>query len=84
MKRTRTIDPAPAGRALPSSPGGWQQLLPIEEETGASGRGCASEGQAHRCSCGNLLARLVASGVELKCRRCKRIVVLPLQPRAER
>jgi len=56
----------------------------MEEETGASGRGCASEGQAHRCSCGNLLARLVASGVELKCRRCKRIVVLPLQPRAER
>jgi phage FluMu protein Com len=26
-----------------------------------------------------LLARLVASGVELKCRRCKRIVVLPFQ-----
>ena len=31
-----------------------------------------------RCSCGNLLARLVADGVELKCRRCKRTVVLPL------
>ena len=31
-----------------------------------------------RCSCGNLLARLVANGVELKCRRCKRTVVLPL------
>jgi len=34
-------------------------------------------GEAHRCTCGSLLARLVASGVELKCRRCKRIVVLP-------
>jgi hypothetical protein len=32
-----------------------------------------------RCSCGNLLARLVTGGVELKCRRCKRTVVLPLE-----
>ena len=32
-----------------------------------------------RCACGNLLARLVAAGVELRCRRCKRTVVLPLE-----
>jgi phage FluMu protein Com len=32
-----------------------------------------------RCLCGNLLARLVAGGVELKCRRCKRTQVIPLQ-----
>jgi len=31
-----------------------------------------------RCSCGSLLARLVDGGVELKCRRCKRTVVVPL------
>jgi hypothetical protein len=31
-----------------------------------------------RCLCGNLLARLVESGVELKCRRCKRTLVIPL------
>jgi transposase len=31
-----------------------------------------------RCSCGSLLARLVEDGVELKCRRCKRTVVVPL------
>ena len=30
-----------------------------------------------RCLCGNLLARLRSDGVELKCRRCKRIVVIP-------
>lgn len=30
-----------------------------------------------RCLCGNLLARLRPDGVELKCRRCKRIVVIP-------
>jgi hypothetical protein len=31
-----------------------------------------------RCCCGSLLARLVPQGVELKCRRCKRHVILPL------
>jgi phage FluMu protein Com len=31
-----------------------------------------------RCSCGSLLARLVPGGVELKCRRCKRKVVIPI------
>jgi len=32
-----------------------------------------------RCICGSLLARLVPDGVELRCRRCKRIVVVPLE-----
>ena len=31
-----------------------------------------------RCLCGSLLARLVDGAVELKCRRCKRTVFLPL------
>ncbi|HXG20536.1 MAG TPA: hypothetical protein VNN62_15860 [Methylomirabilota bacterium] len=37
--------------------------------------------EAHecRCCCGNLLARLCAEGVELKCRRCKRMVLIPWQ-----
>jgi hypothetical protein len=29
-----------------------------------------------RCGCGSLLARLRPDGVELKCRRCKRLVML--------
>jgi hypothetical protein len=29
-----------------------------------------------RCTCGNLLARLTSRGVEVKCRRCKRVTVL--------
>ena len=33
-------------------------------------------GRESRCACGSLLARLTAEGVELKCRRCKRIVVV--------
>ena len=39
---------------------------------------CAAAGTDLRCDCGNLLARVVEGGVELKCRRCKRTVVLPL------
>lgn len=30
-----------------------------------------------RCGCGSLLARMVEAGVEIKCRRCKRRVILP-------
>jgi hypothetical protein len=41
------------------------------------------EGNIHppdnlRCHCGSLLARLVPGGVELKCRRCKRTITVPL------
>ncbi|MGH0032205.1 MAG: hypothetical protein ACQGVC_20635 [Myxococcota bacterium] len=31
-----------------------------------------------RCVCGSLVARLTDGGVELKCRRCKRTLVVPL------
>jgi phage FluMu protein Com len=31
-----------------------------------------------RCPCGSLMARVTIAGVELKCRRCKRVVVLTL------
>ena len=41
-----------------------------------------------RCLCGSLVARLVDGGVEIKCRRCQRLVRLPLEedassPRAD-
>jgi hypothetical protein len=39
---------------------------------------CRLEATEVRCDCGSLLARRVEKGVELKCRRCKRTVVLPL------
>jgi len=38
----------------------------------------ASCGQDCRCACGSLVARLVDGGVELKCRRCKRTLLVPL------
>lgn len=35
--------------------------------------------QAHetRCECGQLIAKVRGQGLELKCKRCKRIVVIP-------
>ena len=42
----------------------------------------AKPGTALRCGCGNLLARVVSSGVELKCRRCKRQVIIPFDSKA--
>lgn len=30
-----------------------------------------------RCLCGSLLARWLDAGLELKCRRCKRVIVVP-------
>jgi len=36
---------------------------------------------ALRCCCGSLLARVVSDGVEIKCRRCKRCMVVPFNGR---
>ena len=36
-----------------------------------------------RCACGSLMARLTPAGLELKCRRCKRVVLVPLSPEEE-
>jgi hypothetical protein len=33
---------------------------------------------ACRCVCGSLVARVVPDGIELKCRRCKRKLLVPL------
>ena len=33
-----------------------------------------------RCECGSLMARITPAGLELKCRRCKRVVVVPSPP----
>lgn len=31
-----------------------------------------------KCHCGQLMARLVDEGIELKCKRCRRLMVIPL------
>ncbi len=32
-----------------------------------------------RCHCGQLMAKLRREGIELKCKRCKRIVLIPFE-----
>lgn len=44
---------------------------------------CRDKIEEIRCACGSLLVRLVSGGVELKCRRCKRLVVLPFEDEDE-
>ena len=36
-----------------------------------------SESHEHRCLCGSLLARITPQGIELKCRKCKRLQIIP-------
>lgn len=38
--------------------------------------GPGPEVEALRCECGRLLARVLRTAVELKCARCKRVVIL--------
>ncbi len=37
-----------------------------------------------RCECGNLVAKLTETTVEIKCRRCKRIHIIPMDMLKER
>jgi hypothetical protein len=30
-----------------------------------------------RCHCGQLIARIIGEGLELKCKRCRRLVIIP-------
>ena len=63
------MKPAPLAAVAPAS-------APRREAAVACA--CGDAAADLRCDCGSLLARRVAGGVELKCRRCKRTVVLPL------
>jgi len=65
--------------------------LPRNDLVGPSpGPGCGgSDGSdltdEMRCDCGSLLARWTAAGLELKCRRCKRRIIVAVSdapPRA--
>ena len=54
-------------------------MRPRLESNHDGAQSAAKKEAPFRCLCGSLLARLVPQGVELKCRRCKRHVILPLQ-----
>ena len=50
----------------------------LRKSAGETALPAVNDDGALRCHCGSLLARLVPNGVEIKCRRCKRRVVIPL------
>jgi hypothetical protein len=47
------------------------------------GNASSGDGDVLRCECGSLIARFVAGHVELKCRRCKRTITLPIGKASE-
>ena len=57
-------------------------MEPRSEQNRAKNGLAAKRATSLRCCCGSLLARVVEEGVELKCRRCKRHVIVPLDGRA--
>ena len=40
---------------------------------------CELKSEEARCHCGHLLAKLRSTGVELKCKRCKRLLLIPFE-----
>ncbi len=36
-----------------------------------------------RCLCGSLVAKVKKNGIELKCRRCKRVALIPLSKKEQ-
>ena len=54
---------------------------PVEGHCEHCGGGeSGTEAGALRCACGSLLARFVGGRLELKCKRCKRTVLVDLKP----
>ena len=57
-----------------SMKGSMKQRVRMSEEALAEEGACGL-----RCACGSLLAKRVPEGVQLKCRRCKAMTVVPLE-----
>ena len=54
-----------------------QQPISDVDDTASPRRNRASGSGEARCECGQLMAKLRHDGIELKCKRCRRIVLLP-------
>ena len=56
---------------------------PISDERSAAAPTPCSDRLEARCECGQLMAKLRRNGIELKCKRCRRIVLLPFSRKHE-
>jgi len=52
-------------------------MMPPISDTATPAQGHFGCGSEARCECGQLMAKLRQDGIELKCKRCRRIVLLP-------
>ena len=59
-------------------------MRPVAREDRVDEPARRGAGRENRCACGSLLARITPAGVELKCRRCKRLVLVPWTDRRQR
>lgn len=50
--------------------------VPADPRAPGPGSGPRARADQCRCSCGALLARVVREGLEIKCRKCKTIVLI--------
>jgi len=50
--------------------------IPSEARTPSQGGSMQAREDQCRCSCGAMLARVVREGLEIKCRKCKAIVLI--------
>lgn len=57
-----------------------QEQLGSECDHSCEAAASQRRGDGLRCPCGSLLARYVNGHIELKCRRCKRTVIMPVTP----
>lgn len=53
-----------------------QLRIPAVQAAPGGSAGMHPRGDQCRCSCGALLARVVRDGIEIKCRKCKAVVLI--------
>jgi hypothetical protein len=49
---------------------------PVATTTSAGAARMVPRGDQCRCACGSMLARVVQEGLELKCRKCKSLILI--------
>jgi hypothetical protein len=55
------------------------ELTDMAHAPGCDGSRQRASADELRCDCGSLLARWTPEGLELKCRRCKRRIIVPVE-----
>jgi hypothetical protein len=71
----------PGGLNGPSQENDVRSPRPQPNDQASDAPAAPHPGGDCRCRCGSLVARIVEAGVEIKCRRCKRDLLVPWSAR---